>query len=111
MTLQTEVIQSLGQYGPPTDFFWPAPFDFNASVASCQYQYNGTTPRARAGLFQYGGASALRFARNIVFSQGTLDPWSLLGPMTNITGEVFLSNIIRFMYILYTLDCLVVLKK
>ncbi len=83
----TEVVQSLGQYGPPTDMFWPAPFDPDASIAWCQYAYNGTTPRLGAGRVQYGGARALASARNIVFSQGTLDPWSRLGPMANVSGN------------------------
>jgi lysosomal Pro-X carboxypeptidase len=83
----TEIVQSLGQYGPPTDMFWPAPFDVDASIAGCQQQYNGTTPRPTAGLYQYGGARALAYARNIVFTQGTLDPWSKLGPMANVTSN------------------------
>lgn len=83
----TEVVQSLGQYGPPTDMFYPAPYDFAASVAYCQATFNGTTPRANAGLFQYGGAEALRSVTNVVFSQGSLDPWSLLGPTANVTSN------------------------
>lgn len=81
------MVQSLGQYGPPTDFFYPAPFNFTATVQGCQAQYNGATPRATAGFDQFGGPQALRFAKNIFFSQGTLDPWSRLGPMANITGN------------------------
>jgi len=40
-----EVVQPIGSYGPPNDFFLPSPFNESAFIEGCQLAYNGTTPR------------------------------------------------------------------
>lgn len=69
-----EVVQPIGQYGLPNDFFWPAPFDEQGAIESCQQQYGGLTPRPSQQLWLYGDAR-LYGASNMVLTSGSLDPW------------------------------------
>jgi len=69
-----EVVQPIGTYGLPSDFFWPAPFDEEDFIRSCKEQFDGLTPRPNAQLRFYGDAQ-LRGASNMFLSSGSLDPW------------------------------------
>jgi len=80
-----EVVQPIGSYGLPSDFFWPSPFNETAFIQGCQQQFNGTTPRANWAAVQYGGWN-LAGVSNIVFANGELDPWYSGGIIKNVTG-------------------------
>lgn len=69
-----EMVMPIGQYGPPNDMFWVAPWNLTADLESCEQQY-GSTPRPNMARIQYG-LDNIAFASNIVFSNGNLDPWS-----------------------------------
>jgi lysosomal Pro-X carboxypeptidase len=82
-----EVVQPIGTYGPPSDFFLPSPFNETASIEGCQQSYNGTTPRPTWVQIEYGGWD-LDGVSNIFFANGELDPWRSGGITTNLTGTI-----------------------
>jgi len=70
-----------------TDMFWDqGPFDLAAINAHCLAAWN-TTPRIHHSFVQYGGVEAAASASNMVFSNGLLDPWSVFGVLSNISGN------------------------
>jgi hypothetical protein len=83
-----EMVMPIGQYGPPNDLFYPAPWNYTETVASCQQQF-GITPQRTWIATQFGGGPAdWSDATNIVFSNGNLDPWSGGGVVRNISDTV-----------------------
>lgn len=90
-----EVVQPIGAYGWPNDFFFPpAPFDEAAFVAGCQQTFDGTTPRPFLQLFEYGGLDLSRASR-ILFFNGDRDPWKAGGITAN--SSAFGEDVIAFM--------------
>jgi lysosomal Pro-X carboxypeptidase len=81
----TEMVMPIGQNGVD-DMFYPAPWDLNAFIASCQAQFN-VTPRPFWTQIYYGGHD-IHDSTNIVFSNGNLDPWSSGGVVHNITDAL-----------------------
>lgn len=79
------MVQPIGSYGLPNDFFWPAPFNETAFIQGCVEQF-GTTPRPNWVAVQYG-ATDLSGLSNVVFTNGNLDPWFSGGITTNSTGD------------------------
>lgn len=57
------------------DMYWSMPWNYSADDEQCRRKW-GVGIRPRWGVTQYGGHKALRFASNIIFSNGDLDPWS-----------------------------------
>ena len=84
----TEMIQSIGSYGPPNDMFRPSPFNLEGYMRNCERPMSrggwGTTPRVGYIDQEYGGLH-MEAASRIFFSSGGLDPWSGLTP----NGSVF----------------------
>lgn len=61
------------------DMFWNDPWNLNASVAACAQQWDGVEAQPYAVATEYGGRAVPNVARNTVYSQGALDPWSVGG--------------------------------
>lgn len=80
----TEMVMPIGQYGPPSDMFWPAPWNLTQDVQGCQEAY-GITPRPGYVAVHYGGKHLAQYS-NIVFTNGDLDPWKGGGVTYNVTG-------------------------
>lgn len=70
----TEMVMPIGQYGLPSDMFFKAPWDYDATVKQCQQQFH-VTPRPHWIEINYGGTD-VSGASNIVYSNGNRDPWS-----------------------------------
>ncbi|KAL3289666.1 hypothetical protein HHI36_023073 [Cryptolaemus montrouzieri] len=69
------------------DMFETAPWDIQAVSEQCLKDF-GVKPRNPSEvILQYGGKN-LKYASNIVFSNGLLDPWSGGGVLSNITRTV-----------------------
>lgn len=82
----TEQVMPIGQYGPPNDILWPAPWNLTAIIEGCNSTY-GVLPRPNWIQTSFGG-NELQTASNIVFSQGSLDPWSGGGVTHNVSDTV-----------------------
>jgi hypothetical protein len=74
----------LGQYGPPNDMLYLAPWNLSYQVAYCAQTYE-VIARPYWIPVSLGGYN-LQGASNIVFTNGNLDPWSGGGVTHNITG-------------------------
>ncbi|XP_044765959.1 lysosomal Pro-X carboxypeptidase [Coccinella septempunctata] len=69
------------------DMFETSPWDFKKFSADCVKKW-GVKPRnPKEVILQYGGQN-LKYASNIVFSNGLLDPWSGGGVLSNISRTV-----------------------
>jgi lysosomal Pro-X carboxypeptidase len=91
----SEMVLVIGQYGGDTDMFLPAPWDLKEYEQMCQAKF-GVTPRPYWNVQLYG-VNDLRYASNIVFSNGNLDPWSGGGmlqsmPSTSSIVTVFIQQ-------------------
>lgn len=82
----TEMVMPIGQYGEPSDMFYPAPWSLQGAVQGCQSSY-GVTPRPQYVPVHYGGKHLGQFT-NIVFTNGNLDPWYAGGVTFNSTEAV-----------------------
>lgn len=82
----TEMIMPIGQYGPPNDILWPAPWNLEAYVDGCSDTY-GVASAPEWVPLSYGG-HRLSAASNIVYSNGDLDPWSGGGVLQNVSDTV-----------------------
>jgi len=75
----TELILPVGQYGLPGDMFPSRPWNLTQWSNECQSVF-GTGPRMDWYPIDYGMTAnintTLKYSSNIVFSYGTLDPWS-----------------------------------
>jgi lysosomal Pro-X carboxypeptidase len=81
----TELLLPVNQDGWPTDIMYPAPWDLKAYSAACNSTY-GVPPRPN-WVSDHFSVRRLRYATNIVFSNGNLDPWSGNGVTANVTGN------------------------
>jgi len=88
----THILIPTGQDGQQ-DMFWSAPFDLNATVQGC-YDRWGITSDPKWISENYGGYNSLKFASNIVFSNGNYDPWSGGGVTRNV-GESIISLVVE----------------
>jgi lysosomal Pro-X carboxypeptidase len=57
------------------DMFWDLPWDEEAEIDKCRQLYD-VSPDPYFPAIEFGGWDALRGASNVVFSSGSLDPWS-----------------------------------
>ena len=77
----TELPMPYGTNGQ-TDIFYYAPFSWVTWNAYCEKKY-GTEPRRQWEAVNYGMyyniAHEMRYATNIVFTNGDIDPWSVGG--------------------------------
>jgi len=75
----TELLMPYGQYGLPNDMFPSRPWSLNQFSQQCMQTF-GVSPRLDWEPVNYGMTanvnSTLKYASNIVFSQGVMDPWS-----------------------------------
>jgi lysosomal Pro-X carboxypeptidase len=69
------------------DVFPPAPANETADDEACFATW-GVHVRPRWANTLYGGVKALRTTSNIVFSQGTFDPWSATGVTETLSDSV-----------------------
>lgn len=69
----TEIVMPFCSNGV-TDMFEPSTWDFKEISQQC-YNYYGVTLKEKFIEKEYGGKD-LRYASNIIFSNGLLDPWS-----------------------------------
>ncbi|KAJ8924288.1 hypothetical protein NQ315_007081 [Exocentrus adspersus] len=70
-----------------TDMFENFDYDFQAFSEDC-YKTYGVRPRSEeVPLLEYGDKD-LSTAKNIIFSNGLLDPWSGYGVLTNVTPDI-----------------------
>lgn len=69
------------------DMFWNAPVNKTFVQERCQKLW-GVQPRPEWIVESYGVQSQLRYASNIVFSNGLYDPWSSAGVLKNISDSV-----------------------
>jgi lysosomal Pro-X carboxypeptidase len=85
----TELPMPIGSTNdPPTDIFNNAPFSWEAWNAECQTDF-GVTLRKQWEAVEYGMYNGthsdssiqeeLRYASNIIFTNGAIDPWSVGG--------------------------------
>lgn len=85
----TEMIMPVGSNGV-TDMFPFMPFDMKSYLLQCEKQW-GVIPKPRWVETHYGGRGRgldLKYASNIVFSNGDLDPWSSGGVTTSVSDSV-----------------------
>ena len=82
----TEMVMPIGQYGEPSDMFYPAPWSLADIIHGCQSSY-GVTQRPNYVPVHYGSKHFGQFS-NIVFTNGNLDPWYAGGVTFNATGAV-----------------------
>ncbi|CAG0879563.1 unnamed protein product [Darwinula stevensoni] len=68
------------------DMFEPEAWDYGQFAKNCQKLF-GTVPRPYMVPIIYGGKD-LKYASNIVFSNGLLDPWSGGGILKNVSDSV-----------------------
>ena len=78
----TEMVMPFCSNGQ-TDLFPPSSWNLLNFTLSCQKKY-GTTPRSRWEVTNYGG-SHLKYATNILFMNGLLDPWHVGSPMKSVS--------------------------
>jgi len=94
----------VGQYGPPNDMFWIAPWNLESYLEGCKVLFEFVLEALQVGMTRlsqaqyniaarpnwvatsYGGKD-LHGASNIVFSNGDLDPWSSGGVHFNISSN------------------------
>lgn len=74
-----------------TDMFEPSAWNFTAFAESCYKTYK-TIPNEKFIEKQYGGKD-LRFASNIIFSNGMLDPWSAGGVTEKVSSNTLVINL------------------
>jgi len=83
----TEMILPIGQYGPPSDLFYVAPWDLQGDIDYCQQTF-GATPQARWVSTFFGSYHDWQTTSNIVFSNGNLDPWHGGGVLNDLSPTV-----------------------
>ena len=66
--IEPQMVMPIGQYGPPNDLFYAAPWNYTQTVAGCQANF-GVTPRPTWVTQQFGGPQDWKDATNIVFSK------------------------------------------
>lgn len=82
----TEMTLNTAQNGVD-DMFYPLPYNLTAVAEACAASYNGVVPRPEWVTTHYGGHN-INESTNIVFSQGSLDPWSGGGVLRNISDTL-----------------------
>lgn len=71
-----------------TDMFETKPWSFREYSDYCVNRYNIGPTREDLVVLEYGGKN-LKYASNIVFSNGLLDPWSSGGVLTNLSSHIY----------------------
>ncbi|KAK9889368.1 hypothetical protein WA026_004644 [Henosepilachna vigintioctopunctata] len=71
----------------PDDMFEPSAWDYDKVAQDCLVKFGVKPSNPREVVLQYGGKN-LKYASNIVFSNGLLDPWSGGGVLSNISSTV-----------------------
>lgn len=74
-----------------TDMFFPYTWNATAELERCQKQF-GITPDFYRTIMLYGG-DRFDTATNIIFSNGELDPWSVLGVLEPLSDDVVVLKI------------------
>ncbi|KAL3206978.1 hypothetical protein MRX96_039807 [Rhipicephalus microplus] len=74
-----------------TDMFFPYTWNATAELERCQKQF-GITPDFYRTIMLYGG-DRFDTATNIIFSNGELDPWSVLGVLEPLSDNVVVLKI------------------
>mgnify|MGYP000066980333 FL=1 len=92
----TEFLMPIGQYGPPNDMFPKRPWNEEMWSNICMAKY-GVKPRNSWERITYGMTQdireSLKYASNIVFSYGTLDPWKTGCIQEDINDETLVIGI------------------
>lgn len=70
------------------DMFETSAWNFDEYAKSCVKQFGVGPPREDLAVLEYGGKN-LKYATNIVFSNGLLDPWSSGGVLANVSSSVY----------------------
>ncbi|KAL1416913.1 hypothetical protein MTO96_027408 [Rhipicephalus appendiculatus] len=74
-----------------TDMFFPYTWNATAEMERCQERF-GITPDFYRTIMLYGG-DRFDTATNIIFSNGELDPWSVLGVLEPLSDDVVVLTI------------------
>mgnify|MGYP001168955549 FL=1 len=86
----TEMFMPMETTGGENDMYWPSPWNETNEFRYCRDSYD-VQPRPYFAQETYGGRKMVEnFASNIIFSNGLLDPWHLLGVLETSNPRVVL---------------------
>jgi lysosomal Pro-X carboxypeptidase len=89
----SEMFMPMETSGGENDMYWSSPWNETNEFRYCRDAY-GVQPRPYFAQETYGGRKMVEnFASNIVFSNGMLDPWHLLGVLETSNPRVVLVKI------------------
>lgn len=81
----TELIMPMESSGK-FDMFWSNSFNIRTAIDDCKNKFGARTD-PKAAFIKYGGRKGIKATTNVIFTQGTMDPYASMGVLEDVNDK------------------------